>query len=92
MFRGYGETLSTERFGDDGNANRIVDNKPNPPTNEREQGDLLRDYEQKFATLPVHLKLTKLCSDAGLANTEEKGQYFTTHDDAELDKLKGSCR
>ena len=30
MFRGYGETRSTERFGDHGNANRIVDNKWNP--------------------------------------------------------------
>ena len=62
------------------------------PTDERVQGDLLRDYEQKFANLPVHLKLTKLCSNAGLANTVEKGQYFSTLDDAELDKLKGSCR
>ena len=63
-----------------------------PPTDERVQGDLLRDYEQKFANLPVHLKLTKLCSNAGLANTVENRQYFTTLDDAELDKLKGSCR
>ena len=38
------------------------------------------------------LKLTKLCSDAGLANIVEKGQYITTLDDAELDKLKDSCR
>ena len=65
---------------------------PTPPTDERVQGDLLLDYEQKFANLPVHLKLTKLCSNAGLANTVQKGQYFTTLDDAELDKLKGSCR
>ena len=48
-----------------------------PPTDERVQGDLLRDYEQKFANLPVHLKLTKLCSSARLANTVEKGQYDT---------------
>ena len=63
-----------------------------PPTHGRVQGDLLRDDEQKFANLPVHLKLTKLCSNAGLANTVEKGQYFTTLDDTELDKLIGSCR
>ena len=63
-----------------------------PPADERVQGDLLRDYEQKFANLPVHLELAKLCSNAGLANTVEKGQYFTTLDDAELDKLQGSCR
>ena len=66
-------------------------NQP-PPTDERAQGDLLRDYEEKFANLPVHLELTKLCSNVGLANTAEKGQYFTTLGDAELDKLKGSCR
>ena len=47
-----------------------------PPTDERVQGDLLRDCEQKFANLPVHQKLTKLCSNAGLANTVHKGQYF----------------
>ena len=49
---------------------------------ERVQGQLLRDYEQKFANLP----------NAGLANTVEKGQYVTTLDDEELDRLKGSCR
>ena len=36
--------------------------------------------------------MTKLCSNAGLASTAETGQYLTTLDDAELDKLKGSCR
>ena len=30
MFRGYGETRSTERFGGHGNANRFFDNKWNP--------------------------------------------------------------
>ena len=48
--------------------------------------------DQKFANLPEHLQLTKLCSNAGLAKTVEKGQYFTTLDDTELDRLKGSCR
>ena len=37
-------------------------------------------------------QLTKLCSNTGLANTVEEEQYFTTLDDTELDKLKGSCR
>ena len=59
-----------------------------PPADERVQGDLL----QKFANFPVHLKLTKLCFNAGLANVVDKGQHFTTLDDAELDKLKGSFR
>ena len=62
------------------------------PTDERVEGDLLRDYERKFANLPDYLKLTKLCFNAGLAKAVEKGQYFSTLDDAELDKLKGSCR
>ena len=57
-------------------------------TDERVQGDLLRDSEQNFAHLPDHLKLTKLCSNAGLAHIVENGQYFTTLDDAKLDKLK----
>ena len=61
-------------------------------TDEREQGDLLHDYVRKFANLPIHLQVTKLCSNAGLAKTVEKGQYFTTLDDTELDRLKGSCR
>ena len=53
---------------------------------------MLREYEQKFSNLPEHFQLTKLCSSAGLAKTVEKGQYFTTHDYSELDRLKGSCR
>ena len=62
------------------------------PTDVRVQGNLLREYEQRFADLPEHAQLTELCSNAGLAKTVEKGQYFTTHDDTELDRLKGSCR
>ena len=62
------------------------------PTDARVQGNFLREYEQKFADLPEHLQLTTLCSNAGLAKTVEKGQYFTTLDDTELDRLKGSCR
>ena len=61
------------------------------PTDGRVQ-NLLREYEQKFANLPEHLQLIKICSSAGLAKTVEKGQYFTTLDDTELDRLKGSCR
>ena len=63
-----------------------------PPTDKTVQGNLLRDLEQKFANLPVHVKLNILCSNAGLANTVEKGQYFTTFDDDQRDRLKGSCR
>ena len=45
---------------------------------------MLREYEQKFADLPENVQLTKFCSNAGLAKTVEKGQYFTTLDDEEL--------
>ena len=55
------------------------------------QGNLLRECEQKFADLPEHAQLTKLCSHVALANTVEKGQYFMTLDDDQLDRLNGSC-
>ena len=56
------------------------------------QGNLLREYEQKFPDLPEHVQLTKLCSNAGVAKTVVIGQYFTTLTDEELDRLKGPCR
>ena len=58
----------------------------------RVQVILLREYEQRFAYLPGHAQLAKLCSNAGLAKTVEKGQYITRLDDDQLDRLKGSCR
>ena len=42
------------------------------------QGNLLREYEQKFAELPEDQKLTKLCSDAGFLKDIGKGQFFIT--------------
>ena len=59
-----------------------------PQTSETVQGNLIHDYERKFAILPDHLQLIKPCSNAGIAKTVAKGQYFTTFDDAELDKLE----
>ena len=61
-------------------------------TDVREQGNLWREYEHRFADLPEHAQLTKLCSNASHAKTVEKGQYFTTLDDDQLDRLNGSCR
>ena len=40
-----------------------------PRTDENVQGNLLQNYEQKFATLPNHLQLTKLCSNVGITKT-----------------------
>ena len=65
----YSETMVTTK--------EFVDNKSNPPTDKRAQGDLLCDYDQKFASLPAHLQLTKLCSNAGYTNTVERGQCDT---------------
>ena len=63
-----------------------------PRTDENVQGNLLQDSEQKFAYLPYHLQLSKLCSNAGITKTVARGQCFTTFDDAKLEKLGGSCR
>ena len=57
-------------------------------TDAREEGNLLREYEQRFADLPEHVQLTKLCSNVGRAKTVEKGQYFTSLDDDQFDRLK----
>ena len=40
---------------------------PISQTDAEVQGKLLREYEQKFAELPEHQKLTKLCSIAGFS-------------------------
>ena len=52
----------------------------------------MREYEQRFADLPEHAQLATLCCNAGLAKTVEKGQYFTTLDDDQRDRLRGSYR
>ena len=40
---------------------------PISQTDAEVQGNLLREYEQKFADLPEQEKLTKLCSNAGFS-------------------------
>ena len=45
------------------------------------QGNLLREYEQKFADRPEDQKLTKLCSHAGFLKNIRKGQFFITLDE-----------
>ena len=61
-----------------------------PRTKESVHGNLR--LRTKVRNLPDHLQLIKLCSNAGITKTLAKGQYFRTLDDAELDKLRGSCR
>ena len=57
-----------------------------PRTNEKVQGNLLHDYERKFANLPGHLQLIKLCSNVGITKTVAEGTVLHDLDDAELDK------
>ena len=65
---------------------------PISQTDAEVQGNLLREYEQKFAELLEQEKLIKLCSNAGFSKNIEKGQFFITLDDDALDDMKGSCR
>ena len=48
------------------------------------QGDLLQEYERKFAELPDDQKLSKLCSDAGFLkeigkDNSEESEVCTQH-------------
>ena len=65
---------------------------PNPNTishsNVDVHGNLLREYEQKFAQLPEHQKLTKLCSDAGFLKNIGKGQFFITLEEESPDDMQ----
>ena len=63
-----------------------------PRTDDNVQETCCRITNKKFANLPEHLQLIKLCSNAGITKTVARRQYFTTLDDAELDKLGGPCR
>ena len=56
------------------------------------QGNLLREYEQKFAALPEQEKLTKLCSNARFPKNIDKRQFFITLDEEGPDDMKTSCR
>ena len=49
-----------------------------PHTNVELQGNLLQDYEHKFEQFPEDQILCKLCCDAGLLKTVEKGEFFIT--------------
>ena len=51
-----------------------------PQTDAELQGNLLREYEQTFAALSEHEKLTKLCFNAGFSQNIEKGHFFNALD------------
>ena len=61
-----------------------------PQTDAEVEGNLLREYEHKFADLPEQAKLTELCFNAGFSKNIGKGQFFITPDAP--DDMKGSCR
>ena len=42
------------------------------------QGDLLQEYDRKFAELLDNQKLSKLCSDSGFLKETWRGQFFIT--------------
>ena len=47
-----------------------------PRINDTVQGNVLHDYEQKFAILPDHLRLIKLCSNVGITKTVTKTVFW----------------
>ena len=61
--------------------------KPISQTDAEVQGNLLREYEQKFAELPEQQKVTKLCSNAGFSKNIEKRQFFIALDDDAPDEM-----
>ena len=89
---GYGEPVALDNLETMVMPPEVSTTDQTSPTDARVQGFLLREKEQKFTDLPERLQLTKLCSNAGLAKTVDKGQYLTTLVDTELDRLKRSCR
>ena len=52
------------------------------------QGNLLREYEQKFAELPEQ----QICSNAGFSKNIDTGQFFITLDEEGPDEIKTLCR
>ena len=65
---------------------------PISQTDAEVQGNLLREYKQKFAELPEQQKLTKVCSNDGFSENIDKGQFFITLDEGGPDDVKTSCR
>ena len=88
--RGTGKPAANENLESMVKPTEFPTANPISQTGVEVQGNLLREYEQKFAELPEQQKLTKLCSNAGFSNNIEKGQFFLTLDDEAPDEMKGS--
>ena len=93
LFRSYRVTCCSGQSRDIGDSNTIVDYEQ--ITSDRWQ------CAGKFAAIsrPKLRKISRsssidqtVLSNVGITKTVAKGQYFTTLDDAELDKVWGSCR
>ena len=73
----------------------VVSTSTNPLlTDFQVRGNLLHQYKQKFANLPVEIRVIKTCSEAGFTKTVSQGRYFVTIHDVEMAKLgcPGLCR
>ena len=90
--RGTGKPAANENLGSMVLPTAFPSANPISQTDAEVQGNLLRQYEQKFEELVEQQKLTKLCSNAGFSKNIEKRQFFITLDDDALDDVKGSCR
>ena len=92
LFRTYRRTCCSEQPRNHCDSNRIVDNE-----------QIASDQWQRARTLAAQLRAKNRTSSRSSSNDQtvlqcgyhedrSEGQYFTTLDDAELDKLGGSCR
>ena len=82
--RGTGKPAANEDLG-----SMVIPTDTNSQTDADVQGNLLREYEQKFAELPEQQKLTRLCSNA---KNIGKRQFFVTLDEEGPDDMKASSR
>ena len=90
--RSTGKPAANENLESMGIPTEFPTANPFSQTDAEVQGNLLREYEQRFAELPEQQKLTKLCSNAVFSKNIEKGQLFITLDDDAPDDMNGSCR
>ena len=63
-------------------------------TDDKAQGNLLREHKRKFASLPDDIRVIQTCTDAGFMKPVSDGQYFVTFHDEEMTNLgcSGLCR
>ena len=90
--RGTGKPAANENFELMAIPTEFPIANPISRTDAEAQGNLLREYKQKFAELLEQQKLTKVCSNAGFSEIVDKGQFFITLDEGGPDGVKTTCR